>query len=179
MLQNHWLWTSIVGLSVLILSLIVAIICLKVAQNRHRGECRTRRSEFFIENPNFNLRAPDASMANDSGLPLPQYNSYVESLNLQRGNRGRREGSTQNANFEEVELRDLNGTTGVPNHQPEENNEGVNDPEEIQEIDESVQGAGIAEGERISREREVNVLRAAVNEILSLKEAVFWFGEVG
>ena len=59
------------------------------------------------------------------------------------------------------------------------NNEGVNDPEEIQEIDESVQGAGIAEGERISREREVNVLRAAVNEILSLKEAVFWFGEVG
>ena len=63
----------------------------------------------------------------------------------------------------------------------EDQQDQAEDMPELEEVPDnpgSEEGAGLSEGERIRLLRDLILLEAA-QEIIRLKEAVFWFGEVG
>ena len=66
--------------------LIIAVIYCKVERRRNRKTRGVRRTSWYLENPTYYLGTSGASGLTDS-LPLPNYQSYRESMDIQNANR--------------------------------------------------------------------------------------------
>ena len=174
----------------MVVCLIIAIIYCKVEHRRNRKTRGVRQTSWYLENPTYYLGTSSASGPTDS-LPLPTYQSYRESMSIQNANRqtsGWRSWLNRGARNDVMELQDRQDPPTLPNQNHEETfsireeqqdqAEDMPELEEVQDSPGSEGGAGSSEGEGTLMMRDIILLEAAL-EIVRLKEAVFWFGEVG
>ena len=178
-----------VGLGVLVLCLILAIIYCQVEHRRNQKARGVRQTSWYLENPTY--MGPSSASGPSDSLPLPNYQSCRESMDIQNANRragGLRSWFQRGARNDAMELQDRQEPPTLPNQDHEETfsvREGPQDQaEDLPELEEasdnpgSEGGAGSAEGEIDRLMRDI-ILLDATQEINRLKEAVFWFGEVG
>ena len=181
---------AIVGLGVMVACLIIALIYCQVERRRNQKTRGVRRTSWYLENPTYYLGTSSASGPTGS-LPLPTYQSYRESMDIQNANRqagGLRSWLSRGARNDVMELQDRQDPPTLPNQSHEETfsirEEQQDQAEDMPELEEvhdnpgSEEGAGSSEGERNLLMRDIILLEAA-QEIIRLKETVFWFGEVG
>ena len=181
----------------MVLCLILAVIYCKVEYRRNRKTGRVRQTSWYLENPTYYLGTSSASGPTDS-MPLPTYQSYRESMSIQNANRqasGWRSWFSRGARNDVMELQERQDPRQNPRQDPptlpnqnheetfsirEEQQDQAEDMPELEEVqnDSGSEGRGSSEGERALVMRDIILLEAAL-EIVRLKEAVFWFGEVG
>ena len=174
----------------MVVCLIIAIIYCGVEHRRNRKTRRVRQTSWYLENPTYNLGTSSASGPTGS-LPLPTYQSYRESMSIQHANRqasGWRSWFSRGARNDVMEFQERQDPPTLPsqNHEeifsireePQGQPEDMPGLEEVQDNSGSEGGAGSSEGERALVMRDIILLDAAL-EIVRLREAVFWFGEVG
>ena len=170
--------------------LVLAIIYCQVEHRRNRKARGARRASWYIENPTYYLGTSSTSGPTDS-LPLPNYQSYRESMDIQNSNRqasGLRSWFSRGTRNDVMEFQERQDPPTLPNQghnetfsireEPEDQADDMPELEEAQENQGVEEGAGLSEGERNRLLRDFILLEAA-QEIIRLKEAVFWFGEVG
>ena len=171
--------------------LIIAVIYCGVDHRRNRKTRRVRQTSWYLENPTYNLGTSSASGPTDS-LPLPTYQSYRESMSIQHANRqasGWRSWFSRGAQHDVMEFQERQEERQDPptlsnqNHEEifsirEEQEDQAEDMPGLEEVQDNSGGAGSSEGERTLVMRDIILLDAAL-EIVRLREAVFWFGEVG
>ena len=174
----------------MVVCLIIAVIYCKVEHRRNRKTRRVRQTSWYLENPAYYLGTSSASGPTDS-LPLPTYQSYRESMSIQNANRqasGWRSWFIRGARNDVMEFQARQDPPTLPNQNHEETfsireeqqdqAEDMPGLKEVQDNSGSEGGAGSSEGERTLVMRDIILLEAA-QEIIRLKETVFWFGEVG
>ena len=174
----------------MVVCLVIAIIYCNVDHRRNQKTRGVRRTSWYIENPTYYLGTSSASGPTDF-LPLPNYQSYRESMDIQSANRqasGMRSWLNRGVRNDVTELQDRQDPPTLPNQshdetfsireEPQDQAEDMPALEEAQDNPGSGEGAGSSEGERYLLMRDIILLEAA-QEISRLTETVFWFGEVG